>query len=311
VRQYLNQFVLSERLSIAQRLFGAWEGLRFGWVLVAAAIFGSWKVYSRAMRLEPHFLMIGLGITVLVGLFTAQDLSRSLVIIIPVVPLGWIFASRTVWWNKFYAAPIFAVAALLLPARYVVGKLSGPVDNLWSPPRQLMSAESNLGVLYFTGDGVTKDSLEAVRWFRKAAEEGHDVAQLNLGAMYVNGEGVPQDSTEGARWYRRAAEQGNAQAQNHLGTMYVNGNGATRDNVEAVRWFRKAAAQGLPDAQKNLGVMYINGEGVAKDLVQAYFWLSVAGSNGEETARRYLAIIEKGMTAEQIFDARMLVSEKL
>jgi TPR repeat protein len=31
--------------------------------------------------------------------------------------------------------------------------------------------------------------------------------------MYANGEGVPQDYAEAVKWYRKAAEQGNA--ENH------------------------------------------------------------------------------------------------
>ena len=57
---------------------------------------------------------------------------------------------------------------------------------------------------------------------------------------------------EAVRWYRRAAEQGQAGAQNGLGRMYENGRGVRRDRVEAVRWYRLAAAQGPLTAQENL-----------------------------------------------------------
>ena len=33
-------------------------------------------------------------------------------------------------------------------------------------------------------------------------------AQVNLGVMYDNGEGVLQDDKEAVKWYRKAAEQG-------------------------------------------------------------------------------------------------------
>jgi uncharacterized protein len=42
--------------------------------------------------------------------------------------------------------------------------------------------------MYATGEGVPKDDAEAVKWFRKAAEQGHAKAQFNLGAMYDNGQ---------------------------------------------------------------------------------------------------------------------------
>ena len=46
--------------------------------------------------------------------------------------------------------------------------------------------------------------------------------------MYSSGLGVRQDRVEAVRWYRRAAEQGSAQAQNNLGIMYDEGRGVRR-----------------------------------------------------------------------------------
>jgi TPR repeat protein len=38
-------------------------------------------------------------------------------------------------------------------------------------------------------------------------------AQFNLGVMYDKGEGAPRDHAEAMKWYRKAADQGNAEAQ--------------------------------------------------------------------------------------------------
>ena len=94
-----------------------------------------------------------------------------------------------------------------------------------------------------------KDYPEALRWYRKAAEQGDARAQYNLGNMYRNGRGVKQDNHEAMRWYRKAAEQGEALAQSNLGVMYAEGRGVKRDDREAVRWYRKAAEQGHASAQ--------------------------------------------------------------
>ena len=45
-------------------------------------------------------------------------------------------------------------------------------------------------------------------------------AQYNLGSMYYNGRGVLQDYEEAVFWYRLSAEQGDAYAQRNLGLMY-------------------------------------------------------------------------------------------
>jgi|GEM_PF-5763341 len=51
---------------------------------------------------------------------------------------------------------------------------------------------------------------------RKAGELGNAAAQTSLGDAYYFGRGVPKDPTEAVRWYRKAAEQGDAYAQVHL-----------------------------------------------------------------------------------------------
>ena len=54
---------------------------------------------------------------------------------------------------------------------------------------------------------------------KKMAEAGEALAQFSLGVMYDKGDGVLKDSAEAVKWYRKSAEQGNANAQNNLGNM--------------------------------------------------------------------------------------------
>ena len=70
--------------------------------------------------------------------------------------------------------------------------------------------------------------------------------------MYEKGYGVSKDYSEAVKWYRKAAEQGDAEAQNNLGQMYRNGYGVSKDYSEAVKWFRKSARQGREAAKDNL-----------------------------------------------------------
>ena len=134
---------------------------------------------------------------------------------------------------------------------------------------------------------------ESLSETRKKAEQGDANAQFNLGWMYAIGDGVPKDSTEAVKWFRKAAEQGNANAQCSLGLKYDKGDGVPKDEREAVKWYRKAAEQGDAHAQFNLGLSYRYGDGVPKDIVQAHAWLNIAGANGNEPAKKLLVIIEK------------------
>ncbi|MBC8001374.1 MAG: sel1 repeat family protein, partial [Opitutaceae bacterium] len=54
-------------------------------------------------------------------------------------------------------------------------------------------AQSNLGVCYAKGEGVEKDYREAVKWFRKAADQNFALAQFNLATCYETGQGVGKD----------------------------------------------------------------------------------------------------------------------
>jgi hypothetical protein len=105
--------------------------------------------------------------------------------------------------------------------------------------------------MYSIGEGMLEDDKEAVKWLRKAADQGYAKAQLNLGVMYANGEGVPEDDKEAVKWYRMAAEQGDADAQFSLAGMYAKGEGVPEDFVEAYKWCNLAAAQGVKQAVEN------------------------------------------------------------
>ena len=61
-----------------------------------------------------------------------------------------------------------------------------------------------------------------IKW-RPLAVLGHSTSQELIGDMYRFGEGVPVNATEAVKWYRRAAEQGTALAQYNLGLMYQRG----------------------------------------------------------------------------------------
>ena len=123
-------------------------------------------------------------------------------------------------------------------------------------------AQYELGCAFFSGTlGVAKDKAEAVKWFRKAAEQNVADAQFSLGVCHANGRGVTKDDAEAVKWFRKAAEQNYARAQYNLGVRYTKGQGVAKDDAEAVKWFRKAAEQNDARAQAALGVRYDKGQG--------------------------------------------------
>jgi uncharacterized protein len=171
-------------------------------------------------------------------------------------------------------------------------------------------AQYNLGLMYYFGQGIPQDYQEALKWYRQVAERGFARAQYNLGMMYYEGKGVSQDYQEALTYYRAAAKQGLASAQGSLGLMYHEGNGVSQDYQEALKWYREAAKQGLPQAQSNLGVMYDLGQGVPQDHIRAHMWYTVAATavNGENgrIAKQYRDVVASRLTTVEIRKAQAM-----
>lgn len=146
---------------------GVWEGLRTGWLFVAAAIVLLWRrraeiaAAARAsspkvsatsdrratrpsVRISAAVLAGGVVVTAAVGLATAQDYSRSMTMLLPAVVLGLLATAPT-----FVARPrllqMATLAALVLPAHHVMNDRINPIYYLYhelaalrSPPRAIM-----------------------------------------------------------------------------------------------------------------------------------------------------------------------------
>src|SRR5208337_1574038 len=88
--------------------------------------------------------------------------------------------------------------------------------------------------------------------FKSLAEQGDADAQWNLGMMYYNGEGVEQDCVEAMKWFQKSVEQGDVDSQLGLGWMYANGKGIPQNLVLAHKWLNEAALQGSKAAMKGV-----------------------------------------------------------
>lgn len=152
-------------------------------------------------------------------------------------------------------------------------------------------AQVDLGMAYASGDGVPRDETEAVKWFRKAAEQKHPAGEYALGEMYLTGRGVSLDQAEAVKWIRLSAEHGYPQGQFNLAAMYLEGLGLPKDDIKAAEWLHKAAQEGFAPGQFGLGVMYAHGRGVRRDLREAVRWYKEAGAQGYSDAWNNLAFL--------------------
>lgn len=72
---------------------------------------------------------------------------------------------------------------------------------------------------YQDGEAAYKrgDYVTALKKWQPLAEKGNPEAQFRLGWMYAHGEGVMQSDEEAVKWYRKAAQQDHVIAQFNLG----------------------------------------------------------------------------------------------
>lgn len=201
---------------------------------------------------------------------------------------------------------LFAVACLLVSATFVISGC-GKKDNA-----QLLhdategDAESQylIGMAYLNGQMAGTEN-DALKWIRKAADQGHSAAQNQLGTMYENGKGVKQDKDESWKWYKksvgqgyspaeynmamsylassmpqhaeelfkRAADQGHTDARYQLAIIYSDEKRNKPNYAEAIKLCRQAAENGHTDAQYLLGKMIFAGQGTLRDEIEGLAWM--------------------------------------
>jgi hypothetical protein len=113
-------------------------------------------------------------------------------------------------------------------------------------------AQTYLGYLYYTGQGVAQNDRMAAAWYRRAAERGFLDAQLRLGLMLKSGRdlkiperNLARDDTQALMWLRRAAEQGSLLAWNEIGFIYMQ-QSADGTHAQAMKAFAVTAAKDDP-----------------------------------------------------------------
>jgi TPR repeat protein len=121
-----------------------------------------------------------------------------------------------------------SAAAFCLASAAIAGAgitLSGPAH-----------ADTDAGLAYLK-EGYYIKALEELI---PAGEAGDVRAQTNLGAIYYYGEGIATNFDKAFRWYHAAALQGDVDAQIGLAVLYIHGQGVTGDLAIAHMWLTLA-----------------------------------------------------------------------
>lgn len=68
---------------------------------------------------------------------------------------------------------------------------------------------------YRAGPQLQPNWVEARQWYLKAAAQGHSTAMINLGVLYYRGQGVKVDVVEAYKWFRLAGLFEHSSGVNH------------------------------------------------------------------------------------------------
>lgn len=153
------------------------------------------------------------------------------------------------------------------------------------------TAQYQLAV-YYSGYNAEVDSLpdeqqeaameeraeKSTYWYRRAAEQGHAMAQLHLAhELKVEDYENIHTSPEIIEWVRRAAEQDNLDAIKSLAFCMLTKE--VPDTAQAVALCRQAAMRGDDEAQLFTGNFYYLGKGVPQDYNEAFRWYQRAAEH--------------------------------
>lgn len=152
---------------------------------------------------------------------------------------------------------------------------------------------SNLGVLYYTGQGVPKDPALAFWLHKRSADHPAMVrpqANYHTGMAYLVGEAVPRNVEIALRYLERAAKMDFGPAEYEMGLLYLT-EPAIADTTRALRIFQSAAIHNSPAAAYEAGRMMATGQGTHTDAIMALDYLHVAADSGVPEAYYLLGVL--------------------
>ncbi len=104
----------------------------------------------------------------------------------------------------------------------------------------------------------------AVSWWKLASEQcDHVQSNYELGVAFYTGEGVPEDEVVAVEYFRRAADCGHAGASYMLGDCLLDGIGCERDRAEALEWLIISAELGHRGARSRVLAVLEKKEGIS------------------------------------------------
>lgn len=158
--------------------------------------------------------------------------------------------------------------------------------------------------------GVNMDKKTALKWYKVAADLGHETATEWVFLKYRDGSGTPVNTAEAEKYLIKALNMGHEWAMSEMASRSEDS-----DPEKALELYSQLAQLNKCFAQKKLSEIYFEGKIIPQDLCKSYFWALLANVDSYDRARdedsfgvlRYnrsckvsLSIIEKHLTPEII-----------
>lgn len=210
--------------------------------------------------------------------------------------------------NKRRIMRIFIIAILLWCSPCLYAQDRPTFEQAWQAAQ---NGEPNgyflLGFFYYQGEGVTQNFTEAIKWFKKAANNGLCNSYGFLGACYI----TQKKYVEAINWFKKAIDNGDC-CYADLGACYLQLGKFTeaipwlkkgiddkrpeyyvslgqcyyflQNYTEAIPWLKKAADKGITDSYFTLGLSFY----FLKNYTEAIIWFEKAANNGVSQAYAYL-----------------------
>jgi TPR repeat protein len=159
----------------------------------------------------------------------------------------------------------------------------------------------------YGGQGLPKDSLKALEFFKKSYEAAQPLADKGNGEfLYYAGRALldskTSDTLAGVELIQRAANKGYKEAQYRLGILYITGTTVDQDVAKAAQLLNKAAGKGLIAAMQRMASCYYRGVGsISQDFTKALEWFEMAAAHGDDYAAYMVGVIwaeGKGVTQD-------------
>ena len=131
-------------------------------------------------------------------------------------------------------------------------------------------AQADLGAYY--SDLQVPNMFLSAYYYEQSAQQGNPIGQMGLACRYLYGEGKDQNSVLAITWMEKAAQQGYLEAMEYLGGLYgTGGNGVQINYEKAAYWFKTASIEGSEIA-KSLLPKIIKMSGLPENELIKKYW---------------------------------------